>query len=524
MKTKLLAISFILFGKLFAQKITDNLEEANVLRTEDGIVVFGIVKEASKKSISVIRYGNDLKPIAQFKKEISEELLDEILCNKENQNFVFQCKSGRTGAFIRLDGKLNLLSYKEYGKDEFKIQRDKGYTPSPDIMSPQPFIAYYTKENLYNTGPNCIFSDTIAPGELWTTYKMKWGKDLGFTKNEINNVLAVSIKYVFIYVNDEMDKKSFNQYIICFDKKSGDIIYKTQLNPNYQKIIVPSNAIYNENKGELIIAGDYADIEKKNDIYKVDENGVNSSGFGFFINVFELDGIFLMKLANDGHVVNTTYENNSSYKIKNDVLPLNKYDVKAIFHKIIPLGNGEYLAIAEEACDANWLGLSEDEHAHGGMHYRPFGFSLIYFNDNLIITDNKFIEKIDFRKMNGLKYSHTFNSLDLTPLNQYPVYFYSNNDYIKKNYYSFNDCIYDEKEKNLILLYNNTILQGNLSLPNTLYYILKVKNKGEVSNDLIPNQVNGKNNSKVFLIDPRKGILFNSFPKEKSFSLEIINF
>ena len=535
MNTKFIVFIFICgeISLVFSQKVTGNIEDANVLRTEDGIVVFGIVKESSKKFLSVIRYDNDLKPMAQFKKEMPEELADEVSSNKENDDFVFQCKNGSPfkakGAFIRLDEKLNMKSYKEYGKDEYKSQLVKGYTPSPDIMTAaQPFIPFYTKGNIFLPSFKYLFSSSISPNELWTSYDNKWKKEIECKKIETNDILLVTNKFVLAYVNDESEKNSFTQYMICLDKNSGDVIYKTQLNPNYQKVIAPSNAAFNDNTGELIIAGNYADIDKKNKIYKLEYGTFPDywTSLGFNSLVFDINGIFLMKISKDGQIIKSTFEKSTPYKIKNDILPLNKYDIKSVFHKIIQLSNNEFVAIIENICDANWLGLSDDEHAAGGKTYRPFGFSLIYFNNELTITNTKFIEKEDFYKRNGLKNSPIFKSFNLAPLNQYPNYYYSNNDYCTtvKNHYSYTDCTYDEKQKNITLLYNNFIM-NKLASGTTTYYAVKINSNGEAITALIPNQqINAKQNSHVFLIDTKKGILFTPLPKESKYKLEIISF
>lgn len=70
-------------------------------------------------------------------------------------------------------------------------------------------------------------------------------------------------------------------------------------------------------------------------------------------------------------------------------------------------------------------------------------------------------------------------------------------------------------------MYNNTIIKGDGEIPNTEHYILKIKDNGDVLNNLIPNQITGKKNSKVFLINDKRGMLFNH--DSKKYTLEIIN-
>lgn len=528
---KLLIISFFLFSKLFAQKVSENIQDATIIRTEDGIVAFGMKEESSKKYLLAIKYGNDLKLISQFKKELPE-YIDGITCNRENEAYVFHCSGGSLfkpkGIFIRIDNSFNLITSKEYNKDDMKSIKEKAFIPYRDLTAvSQPLTPYFDKGKIFYPSSNSISSNTITSDDLWTTRKNDWTKKLDCNKIQTNDILLVTKKFVFAYVNDEKEKKSFSQYIFCLDKNSGDVIYKTQLNPDYQKVVAPSNALYNDNTGELIIAGNYADIDKKNKIYSSENAGGPDywTMLGFTYYMFDINGIFLMKISKDGQITKSTFEKSSPYKVKNDILPINKYDIKSVFHKIIQLSSNEYVAIAENTCNADWLGISDDERSGGGIIFRPFGFSLIYFNNDLNISNTKFIEKEDFYKRNGLKNSPIFQSFNLAPCIEYPNYYYSKNDYVSpsKNHYSYDDCAYDEKQKNITLLYNNFIMD-KLTAGSTTYYTVKINSSGDPTTTLVPNQqINAKQNSHVFLIDSKKEILFTPKPKEKKFSLEIIN-
>jgi hypothetical protein len=278
-----LLLTLLLPSRASAGTVTDSLQNAQFVKLDNGILVYGTKKNNSACFFKATRYDSVLKPVFTITKRLNakEVISIQVQCSQHAFLFRISCdSSGQTGGFIRTDETLHEISTSFYTKEDYKKykmlweKKDLGNYCIPFSLLENPLsqpmlfegnlfeLSIDTLKYDYQThaatraGKNRMVIRRFEPKEqkLWTVYHVKWETELQNLSFFRYKFLLCTGKFIFLYVND-MKGESWGQYIYCIDYATGKLIYRTRLQTDKAPVFIYSNHYYEPGTGDLLVAG-----------------------------------------------------------------------------------------------------------------------------------------------------------------------------------------------------------------------------------------------------------------------------
>lgn len=412
-KNKLILILILGFViNSYSQTINEDLHYPCTLQTKEGLVLAGI-KDGNNPVLKVTLYDKALTIIKTYSKElganeicaalsiayIGQEEFNANVSLQSNQisitfNESLEEKKVKTfppfsmseamkmQKISKKQDKTNyikstlILSYldkpKEYlSNDWFEINyKGKGTFDYNSGTIIQPLVKY--------TGPPVVrrFTPKNDDNILYTAV---WETLLDAKKVGSASFIYINEQITIAAIKDLTENDAGQDYIYCFETKTGSIIYKTAIKPaNSADAFFFSNAFYETSTGQLVVSGNIYDASQKSDKIKMNAMGI-------------------MVYNKKGELINSQKIN---FPLYDDVREPGPYDFKDNFAKILEiskLSSGGYFI----HCENQSKRTSLDQALYSGLpmgasFYAPVGYSVYEMNNTFEITSSKFIMMKDF--------------------------------------------------------------------------------------------------------------------------------
>lgn len=481
MRTPLFLLPFFIASISLAQSVSPDLEDFQVVQVDSGIIVFGESGEKSDKKFVAIKYDNNLREIKRYAKPLEKGIRNIFL----NQSYRPNPRGWKQVGNLNIE-----VSGSDYFEDPernktlfFQVTNnmtisDVSYIKLDDNLNEIAFLQSDTKnyQSLYD---HPIFKKVYytyeGPAFGNATYTTLWKNDLENKKIKRITTLLSNDTSVYIYVNYELAKKKLAQYIIGFNPKTLETIFKVQLNKEEENMFTPSSALIHENK--LFVIGNYADLKKHKlhldaDYYYLDDG---------------MDATFLAELdRNTGTIAKLKIENYKHYEF--DGSNFFTVGLQEMDHPHLFMANDQIIA----------LGVCHyARHTSPGT---PVGYVKYKFNSTLEVLETKFYPKEKKDRIDGFYRG----SLD-----GYQV---------------------DENE-NITFLYSNVIIhnssnggQNTFNPEETTYHVISAPKNGEYVYKVIPGQVDKKKDTKCFLRYSDSVFMYVPKTKESPAQVKIVRF
>jgi hypothetical protein len=457
-----------------------------VIPTEEGLFVYG---QQNDHTLIVIKFDKNLTEQYKYSKTFGKEIKNISLKEGKDGTYIIEtCHNLRAEwdkCRISLNASLAETAFIEFNESSYASEKkiNESYDPSPAEYS-------------YSIGMS---------GHA--RYTLGWKTDLVASNIETIRKLYTDDKTVYMYINYEVSKKAFIQFMYCLDKKTGAEIYKVQLNTPDKNIYSPSRMALVEDK--LIVVGNYAELSDDNKLRKYDRSGSGAFNGAYIV---DMDGIFVMKIdPKQGTILknqvykypNYVFANSDAFKSDH------RFDV---FHTLVSADKpGQVIAISE-----NFFEKRVQSTFTSGT-WAPVGFSVYKFDAEISLVEEKFIPKDKVIEQKGLtaemqnlqSYSSRLNIFNTCP--DYSVC--GGRDGTFCSVYSFCKYVYDTKNLSMTILYQ--CAPPSDASNERIYYVATQDNMGEFKSTLLT----GKLKTSFYLRDGQSAYRYTP-PSGKNFATE----
>ena len=371
-------LNFALLALCFASisinaQLNVNIKNGIVLKYEGGFIVSGLIPE-KKGMYEVSTYDNDLKK--KKSTEINVDKLDYVYVSYANAEIMVVSRKNmfdKSSTQYKLDTNLAVISQKSYTKEEVKAEQDKGfkqvnteaeinktnYLPGnyldmemrgfePTMKVGQWLVDFKWDNSVPIPPPPAVvgLNEPYAykgKGKLLILEQKKEDNRFYNVLNQIEipgkikqyKLIPWNQEKVFLYISLWINENSMEEIIYGIDVKQSLVIFKKSLSstsPDHQLCF--SNAVFDNNTGKLIVAGNYINkTTKKKDLLK---SGTQN-----------MEGYFFLWMDDKGNF-SKQYEYPLSSAIA-DPAVLKKISRRAMkIQEILILGKGSYKIIGEE--------------------------------------------------------------------------------------------------------------------------------------------------------------------------------
>lgn len=330
---KLFASLCILFLSLncLSQNAKGQLENAQVEKIGEDILVYGTKKVGDIHHLIVVKYDKNLNEVNRYDRELVFDARNIHLWTDVPNIITILAVKGplsQTGRWITLDMQLKELGTGFYDKKIYMpILKARDYSPAVASSQGISSLAYLNATQEWSTTENGLRL-CVPTKDTFPTYKTQLIVKYDWLKNTcLNRIIYVDNDKVLAYVVEQKGKKEFIESIVGVDCKNGQILFRTQLNDPAMNYFAPSKAFYDTEKKIFLLAGDYSTETKilgYQDIVRSD---------------YKMSGYFLARLSADGKQISLRvspfpeYEQKSfgnpfKYKLHNDTKLMCFTDIK----------------------------------------------------------------------------------------------------------------------------------------------------------------------------------------------------
>ncbi|HIA05808.1 MAG TPA: hypothetical protein EYN71_03710 [Flavobacteriales bacterium] len=413
---KLLALFLVIIAELNlsnAQKISGMWENAQILQTKKGFLVYGLSKKDKKIAFNVKFYDKDLNLVTEVSKAVVKGggRLDRVVEMDGKVEFGMKLSS------LVVTDDLSESQYYQWSKADIKAAREAYKSSSMDDYMPvyvsdmmrgrsngiyrgDTYLELVHKNKLplnvmgpgvrkndYKGGP-AIRGFSLNDRTNYQTYKNKWSVALGEFKISCFKWFPLNNESLFLYIS-EFNKVKGSEFIYKVDASKGNVDFRVGLTLKDTSLAPVFSTMAMDDSGHLIVVGNYF---KK--VRPKRERGMR------------MEGWFIIKIDAAGEQIAEVI-----HEFDPPVLPASfdddKLERRCMSFQILQTTQGSIILVGENIRLHFSKGSYSPNMSHPGTpaansatipqrtdYYQTYGVSFLKLDNKLEIIDNNYFETI----------------------------------------------------------------------------------------------------------------------------------